>query len=126
VEGPSVEVNLALIAWGALTSLLTVVGAIMGFLLKGWMRTMKDDVEKLKVKTNDMLAEEARCKINVATDFVRRKDCQEIRAAINETMTKVFDKIDKMCEKIDKQHAQVMYELGIRNGISKAEKDKNE
>lgn len=111
--------NAVMLIWGALTTITTLLGLVVGYFIKTWKQKTDVDISNLKKETKGMLAEEARCKLSVATNFVRKGEVKSIKDEMTETFNKIFDKMDGINKDMNDQHADVMYELGVKNGIKR-------
>ena len=99
-----------------IVSLVGILGAIVGFFAKGWKKSVDDSLSKMQNTIEEAERREAKCKLSVATEFQRTKDCKITHDKIESVQAGLFKRMQDLSDKISNNHTQIMYQMGVKDG----------
>lgn len=120
-------IQLSAIEWAAITAIIAVTCFIIGYFINSWKKAIETNIKSLftkadknrhyfEEKATEIMTDSTKCKLNIASNFVRTKDCNDTVKRIEDNQTRIISKMDEMKDTMGEHHSQVMYELGIKNG----------
>jgi NADH:ubiquinone oxidoreductase subunit 5 (subunit L)/multisubunit Na+/H+ antiporter MnhA subunit len=120
-------VQLTAVEWVAITAVLGILCLIIGYFVSNWKKSIETSIKNLltkadknrfyfEEKVDELIVDRTKCKLNVAQNFVRTKDCNDTVKRLEQNQTLISQKMEELKDTMAEHHSQVMYQLGVKNG----------
>ncbi len=126
----AITINASMIIWSSITSIMGILGIAIGYLFKSKMKTIESNISEIKKEQKESTEDKTKCKLNIANNFLLRKDFNtgivEVKKDFNKDIEKiektqagVFKRIDDLKDVVNKNHLEIVSQIKAQNGKQK-------